>query len=75
MPQTPAIIYLTESGKLGIFTSPNYGGYDIDILINPGILYNLCGNNQTYLIELTVKNMDGNGSPIFYNKNENKNIT
>uniref|UniRef100_A0AC34FQU6 CUB domain-containing protein n=1 Tax=Panagrolaimus sp. ES5 TaxID=591445 RepID=A0AC34FQU6_9BILA len=64
-------INLAESGKNGIFASPNYGGYENYAYE----LYTLNSVGQIYNIELRVQNMDGNGTLSFYNSYQNENIT
>uniref|UniRef100_A0AC34FDA0 Uncharacterized protein n=1 Tax=Panagrolaimus sp. ES5 TaxID=591445 RepID=A0AC34FDA0_9BILA len=63
-------IYLTDSGKNGIFASPSYGGYTSEYQ-NSELLNTRRYDYNTYNIELNVKSMDGNGTAFFYNRDEN----
>uniref|UniRef100_A0AC34FX40 Uncharacterized protein n=1 Tax=Panagrolaimus sp. ES5 TaxID=591445 RepID=A0AC34FX40_9BILA len=77
IPATPVIVYLSRTTNYSIFTSPTYGGYDIEPMSDPTTLYNLTVVSygyDTYNIELNVKSMDGNGTVFCYNKDQNLNI-
>lgn len=72
MQSTPVNIRLSDSVKNGVFASPNYGGYEIS---GAYTLYNLYNYYNNYTVELSVKDMSSNGTAIFFNSDENKNIT
>uniref|UniRef100_A0AC34G599 Uncharacterized protein n=1 Tax=Panagrolaimus sp. ES5 TaxID=591445 RepID=A0AC34G599_9BILA len=71
-------MYLSEIANPGIFLSPIYGGYYTGTMNAPKTLYSLTtyrNDYNTYIIDLNVKSMDGNGTVIFHNADQNVNTT
>uniref|UniRef100_A0A914QEV3 CUB-like domain-containing protein n=1 Tax=Panagrolaimus davidi TaxID=227884 RepID=A0A914QEV3_9BILA len=74
---TPVNIHIPNGESNGVFASPNYGGYDIYGTYELYYLYDnwhypFCCNN--YTIKLNVKHMDGNGTAIFYNRDQRTSV-